>query len=515
MEPLTINPILDFFDINYQNNIHDYSNNLIITRNNDYKEYYVKSIPLVDYVKYFIGKYKKYDILKLPHKNRQCENIYEEYIQSIHNYAYVDNFFYMLSSELSKHNFPHSISVLDTFINITENCEINIVDDFEYLCDSNYFNENINKLFYFKDEQLFSMLSKLKKEPIQISNEEVQLEFDELDQILEESIESVFNACNLEDNVVDISMDLVHENKKQLSDDDDDDDDDDDNDDSSDDNSSDDDSSDDDSSDDSSDDDSSDDENMIEELVMTIKQIPCQNIILEKCKHTLDDLLEKDDIKLEELTSAMFQVIVILYVYQNVFKFTHNDLHTNNIMYIETKEEYLYYKIKDKYYKIPTYGKLYKLIDFGRSIYEYKDTRLCSDSFSPNGTAHGQYNCEPFINKNKPILEPNYSFDLCRLGCSMFDFIVEDIKDIDNYRKIPLYDMIIQWIYDDNGVNVLYKKNGDERYLDFKLYKMIAKNVNRWIPETQLEHPCFQSYIVEQCEQTIDINEIIKTKVDL
>jgi hypothetical protein len=308
-------------------------------------------------------------------------------------------------------------------------------------------------------------------------------------------------------------MDLVHENKKQLSDDDDDDDDDDSSDDNDDDD--DDDSSDDNDDDDDSSDDSSDDENMIEELVMVIKQIPCQNIILEKCKHTLDDLLEKDDIKLEELTSAMFQVIVILYVYQNVFKFTHNDLHTNNIMYVETKEEYLYYKIKDKYYKVPTYGKLYKLIDFGRSIYEYKDTRLCSDSFSPNGTAHGQYNCEPFINKNKPILEPNYSFDLCRLGCSMFDFIVEDIKDIDNYRKIPLYDMIIQWIYDDNGVNVLYKKNGDERYLDFKLYKMIAKNVNRWIPETQLEHPCFQSYIVEQCEQTIDINEIIKTKVDL
>ena len=87
----------------------------------------MKSIPLIDYVKYFIGKYKKYDILKLPEKNRQCENIYEEYIQSIHNYAYVDNFFYMLTDQLNKYNFPHSINVLDTFINIKENCEINNV----------------------------------------------------------------------------------------------------------------------------------------------------------------------------------------------------------------------------------------------------------------------------------------------------------------------------------------------------------------------------------------------------
>ena len=501
METLPINPILDHFDINYKKTIRDYSNNFIITENNEYKEYYMKSIPLIDYVKYFIGKYKKYDILKLPEKNRQCENIYEEYIQSIHNYAYVDNFFYMLTDQLNKYNFPHSINVLDTFINIKENCEINIVDDFEYLCDSNYFNENINKLFYFKDDKLFSMLSKLKKEPIQLTNEEVELEFDELDQILEESIESTFNKGDC----VDLSMNLIHETKKNSESE------------SESESESDSESEIDSDSESESDSDESDtsDGDMIEELIMIIKNIPCQNIILEKCKNTLDELLEKEEINVQELMSAMFQVIVILYVYQNMFKFTHNDLHTNNIMYVETKEEYLYYKIKDKYYKVPTYGRLYKLIDFGRSIYEYKDTRLCSDSFSPNGTAHGQYNCEPFINKNKPILEPNYSFDLCRLGCSMFDFIVEDIKDIDNYRKIPLYNMIIQWIYDDNDVNVLYKKNGDERYLDFKLYKMIAKNVNRWIPETQLEHPCFQSYIVEHCEQIININEIIKTKVDL
>jgi len=67
-------------------------------------------------------------------------------------------------------------------------------------------------------------------------------------------------------------------------------------------------------------------------------------------------------------------------------------------MYVETEEEFLYYNIKGQYYKVPTFGKLYKLIDFGRSIYTYQGTRLCSDSFSPNGTAHGQYNCEPFYN---------------------------------------------------------------------------------------------------------------------
>ena len=43
-----------------------------------------------------------------------------------------------------------------------------------------------------------------------------------------------------------------------------------------------------------------------------------------------------------------------------VFKFTHNDLHTNNIMYVKTEKKYVCYKYKDKYYKIPTYGKYIK-----------------------------------------------------------------------------------------------------------------------------------------------------------
>ena len=158
-----------------------------------------------------------------------------------------------------------------------------------------------------------------------------------------------------------------------------------------------------------------------------------------------------------------------------------------------------------KYYKIPTFGRIYKIIDFGRSIYTVNNVLLCSDSFSENGTANTQYNCEPFYNPLKPVIEPNYSFDLCRLACSMVDFIVEDMRDINNYRKtIPVYDLIISWLYDDNGVNVLYKKNGEERYPDFKLYKMIARIVHNHTPEKQFDHVCFKKY-----ETNLDKNELI------
>ena len=198
-----------------------------------------------------------------------------------------------------------------------------------------------------------------------------------------------------------------------------------------------------------------------------------------------------------------------------MFDLTHNDLHTNNVMFIETSEEFLYYKVYNKYYKIPTYGRIYKIIDFGRSIYKYNDERLCSDSFSSNGTAYGQYNCEPFYNQNKHKIEPNPSFDLCRLACSIFDFIVDDYKEVNIYRNIPVYNMIIQWLYDDENKNILYKENGRERYPNFKLYKMIAKTVHNHLPCEQYKNECFDQYRVDNLKECLDLDELFKKKVHL
>ena len=250
-----------------------------------------------------------------------------------------------------------------------------------------------------------------------------------------------------------------------------------------------------------------------------IHEIPTQVVVLEKCENTFDSLLEKNELNNEQLESAIFQIVTMLYTYQKVFKFTHNDLHTNNIMYIHTDQEYLSYKIKGKVYKIPTFGKIYKIIDFGRSIYTYNNKLMCSDSFSSNGTAYTQYNFGPYYNPNKPVLEPNYSFDLCRLACSMFDFICDDIQNIQKYRdSAPIYDLIFSWLYDDNNRNMLYRSNGEDKYPGFKLYKMISKIVHKHIPENQYEHPCLQKFEcsaenIEQ-ESLVDLDCIIQDYVN-
>jgi hypothetical protein len=47
---------------------------------------------------------------------------------------------------------------------------------------------------------------------------------------------------------------------------------------------------------------------------------------------------------------------------------------------------------------------------------------------------------------------------------------------------------------DDKGRNVLYKSSGEERYPDFKLYKMISRSVHGHIPANEIHTPIFDEY---------------------
>jgi hypothetical protein len=77
----------------------------------------------------------------------------------------------------------------------------------------------------------------------------------------------------------------------------------------------------------------------------------------------------------------------------------------------------------------------------------------------------------------------------------------------------PLVKLIVEWCIDDNGINVLYKNNGVERYPDFKLYKMIARYVHKHTPVAQLERKEFSKFIITnknipKTEQITNIDEL-------
>jgi hypothetical protein len=73
--------------------------------------------------------------------------------------------------------------------------------------------------------------------------------------------------------------------------------------------------------------------------------------------------------------------------------------------------------------------------------------------------------------------------------------------------------LIVEWTQDDKGRNILYKKNGDERYPDFKLYKMIARTVHKHTPQAQLKGGFFNKYVstrkkINKKAKIIDIDKM-------
>ena len=455
------------------------------------KEVFIKNSPLLDPIKYMVGKYDIEDdkLRTLPKMNSTIEESNYKLI-STNNSSYVDNFFSFLSSKLlHEHTVENCIDYYGSFLAVQDKFKMNITDDFEYLHDSNYFLENLNKHFCITKHDFLSQFmsnnSRRNRNKLNISNTDINGELDTIDisddlEIIELNenetgqLEEVYAKEEKEDSDYTVSEEESDEEEEDEDDEDD---------------------------EESDDDDSTVELNM--EVHAYINNFPIQMICLEKCDGLFDSLLEQEELSIDEASAALMQIIMILLIYQKVFHFTHNDLHTNNIMYMNTTKEFLYYKYNNKLYKVPTYGKIYKLIDFGRSIYKFKGKIFCSDSFAPGGDASTQYNCEPFFNENKPKIEPNYSFDLCRLGCSIYDFIIdeEEYDDMNEFQQT-----IYRWCLDDNDLSILYKKNGAERYPDFKLYKMIARTVHKHTPQNQLEYPFFSQY---------EFNENVDTVMDI
>jgi hypothetical protein len=474
----------------FNGTIIDDSNNIIT------KKIFFKYGPLVDPIKYMIGKYdNSYSILNLPTLNNN-EEVNKKTLDS-NNSAYTDGFFSFLSSILlNKYDFINGIDYYGSFLGIKKNFIVDIEDDLEYLDDSDFFYKNNNILFNIKETDNFKNYfsnTKKYKQALVIDNNNILDEEFQIDNLIDNKVNlSEINQIINKDLEIEYTQDLNKNNinkkniktneqsesscssrysntessKNEYSEDE-----------------------------DNSSEDQSESSSVNEELYANIFKFPVQTIALECCDDTLDSYVINNKIKDDEWESIIAQILFSLITYQKVFDFTHNDLHSNNIVYNTTEKKFLYYKYDNKHYKIPTFGKIYKIIDFGRAIYKFKGNIICSDSYAPEGDAHTQYNTEPYFNDEKPRLEPNYSFDLCRLGCSLFDYFIEDIEDIKKIKS-PIKKIIIMWVFDDTNKNILYKNNGSERYPDFKLYKMIARTVHNHKPQNVVKKPLFEKYLI-------------------
>ena len=216
----------------------------------------------------------------------------------------------------------------------------------------------------------------------------------------------------------------------------------------------------------------------------TIKNYPVQVMCIQKFTDTLDNLLDNGyDMSLDEWESILFQVCFGLAVAQREFLFVHNDLHSSNLMFENTRQEYLYFCYKNKYYKIKTFGKITKIIDFGRATFKVGDRIYFSDVFKKNGDAEGQYNYPYNNNINNCKVRPNFSFDLSRLSTTILEHFREDSA---------VFRLLKEWATDKDGNFLLNYED------DFNLYKIIARDVDSAVPKNQLEKDIFKKYLIKR-----------------
>jgi len=495
---------------------------------------FLKMAPLLDPFKYICGKFspEEHRLLSVLPSFDSTINYLPQF-KDENNCAYVDGFFVYLTDVLqSNFYFTHGLSFYGSFLGIKKGFEFNIADDLDYLTESDYFMKNKNVLFQVEsyDHIYDTNLPHEENKRVKLNIEETQISEGEIcfDTIPEKEFSELFidlnevsidsqemiefdndNNNNNQNNTSCLTLksfrsdtcssrtshtsDFSEEEKEEEHEDE----------------------------YKTEEDDSScwesEEEDFDDDIVIkaSLPEFPVNLIFMEHCEETLDSLMSGDTpLTTEEWQSLLFQVIMILLTYQKTFSFTHNDLHTNNIMYNTTEKSDLYYCFEGQYYKVPTFGRIFKIIDFGRAIYKVNEKVYCSSSYQLGDDASGQYNIEPYFNPKKPRLEPNYSFDLCRLACSIFDYLVEDLDKLDeliNVKKDPIVRIINEWCLDDKGVHMLYKKNGLDRYPEFKLYKMIARCVHNHTPQAQLNRPEFMAYEYKSQNipgEIIDIDKI-------
>jgi hypothetical protein len=255
------------------------------------------------------------------------------------------------------------------------------------------------------------------------------------------------------------------------------------------------------------------------EIHAEMKDYPVMLILTEKNTGTMEDLLtdfaaagaSPGMFEWEERWTAwIFQVIAALACAQKIIGFTHNDLHTNNIVWSPTDDEFLYYRTGvGRIYRVPTFGKLFKIIDFGRAIFTINDHMFISDDFKEDNDAGEQYAFSPLSTEFDKEVPPNPSFDLSRLAVSLLSGLfpvkpdeIEDGSILSKERGLvvketvsELYNLLWSFMIDDAGKNIFMNPDESERFPDFDLYKHIAEAVHVAVPAEQVAKPIFRGFV--------------------
>lgn len=248
-----------------------------------------------------------------------------------------------------------------------------------------------------------------------------------------------------------------------------------------------------------------------------LAEMPVVLMWLARQENTMDMLLDVKEFT--PVTSAeheakwaawLFQVVAACAQLQGLLTLTHNDLHTNNVLWSRTSLEYLVYKDSvGRAYKVPTYGYVFTIIDYGRAIFINNGHTVISSDYNDNHDACGMYNFGPIQDDEFPIVRPNKSFDLVRLACSLLRGLYPHNPDAKEKGAVitkvgvwevretesSLFNVLWTWLRTKSGESVLETESGDEKYPGFDLYITVAAECKDAVPADQIRKAIFQKFV--------------------
>lgn len=487
--------------INYKN-ISINGNNIVAIKESEQNKQYIvqlidnseqrlfcKKVHILDPFEKIMGNYNTnstiHNNIALPCSNN-FYNLYDT-LTSQTNQAYIDALVGSILSYLATHNYsPHFVKQYDVYMGVANKYKYDITQDFDSLKYHSWFWEIINSGIPLNVTDLSNNpipLNELPSELIgQPENDELYSYSDDSDSISVEELTDI--ECNNEihdleecDSIkTDIECDSINDNI---------------------------------------------DEKYNEDNIkinIDISDMPVMLIFQECMSGTMDELLNIDEYvtkngiltgKQEAIWTAwIFQVVIGLTQMQSLFGIVHNDLHTNNIMWVNTDKKYLYYTSRSGHkYKVPTYGKIFKIIDFGRATFNWDNNIIFSDDYRDGNDAFGQYNLDDSDSCCGPS-EPNPSFDLCRFAVSLIEGLYNsapnekkksDILSINGKKTVretisPLYNLLWSWMVDDNNESIYLDENNEHRFPGFDLYIHIASYIHGAVPSKQINISVFNNF---------------------
>jgi len=391
-------------------------------------------------------------------KPAESARSHTEQMQSPHTAAYVGA---LTSAVLSTSECPHFPRVYGVYAAMASKHEVNISDDYEDLCDRKWFVDNIGKTFELRlrgaGGEGFTH-TRSQRVAVQVG-EEIELDAEDVDaeRVAEPLTAAVVEEYTLptddeseddetdDEDVFDIESCACSDGTEE-------------------------------------DDDSATSEDDEGFAWATFASVPVMTTVMEKCTGTFYDLL-KTSSDPDHHTAWVAQIVFALAYAQRTYGLVHNDLHGNNVMYVPTTEEFMWYRHHGVTYRVPTYGVLIKIIDFDRAalsvrVTGMKDSRFfLSSQFKQDEEAAGQYNIEPFYTNTHARIPLNPSFDLARFASSMFWDMFPGGPNQETTH--PLFEMFKHWTTLPDGSSVIFRKKGDnhDRYHGFDLYKAITRNL--------------------------------------